>query len=208
MPLASRKVSGRELSTITMKPSIPSDRISHMKSKRFWPGVPNRYSTRSSSTVMRPKSMATVVVSLTRSASVLIFRSVETTSISLTDWMNWVLPALNGPVTTILTVCMADPRLHRPDALDQALYQGRLLALVDGRELAGLRRQRHALRPDDLDQTGLQQAVDDSPDLHVAHLVRPADLADRVLGIDVGDNLPFLHVEVHIANVGPRALDE
>jgi hypothetical protein len=31
---------------------------------------------------------------------------VETTSISLTDWMNWVLPELNGPVITILTVCM------------------------------------------------------------------------------------------------------
>ena len=85
---ASRKVSGRVLSTMTTKPSMPSDRISHMKSKRFCPGVPNRYSTRSSSTVMRPKSMATVVVSLTRSASEEILRSVETTSISLTERMN------------------------------------------------------------------------------------------------------------------------
>ena len=78
-----------------------------MKSKRFCPGVPKRYKTRSSSTVIRPKSMAMVVVALTvRSAALLIFRSVDTTSISLMDWMNWVFPALNGPVTTIFTVCM------------------------------------------------------------------------------------------------------
>ena len=32
-----------------------------MKSKRSWPGVPNRYSTSSRSMVMRPKSIATVV---------------------------------------------------------------------------------------------------------------------------------------------------
>jgi hypothetical protein len=51
--------------------------------------------------------MATVVDSLTeRSAALEIRRSVETTSISLTDWMNSVLPALKGPVTTILTVCI------------------------------------------------------------------------------------------------------
>ena len=54
--------------------------------------------------VMRPKSIATVVAVLTRSASVVILLSVETTSISLIARMNWVLPALNGPVTTILTV--------------------------------------------------------------------------------------------------------
>src|SRR5690554_6351604 len=106
MVIASRKVSGRALSTITTKPSIPSARISHMKSKRRWPGVPNRYSTRSSSTVMRPKSIATVVCSLTPNSSepAEIVSSVETTSISLIDRINSVLPALNGPVTTIFTV--------------------------------------------------------------------------------------------------------
>ncbi len=35
---ASRKVSGRVLSTITTKPSMPSERISHMKSKRLLAG--------------------------------------------------------------------------------------------------------------------------------------------------------------------------
>jgi hypothetical protein len=50
--------------------------------------------------------MATVVVSFIRSASVEIFLSVATTSISLTVWMKAVFPELNGPVITIFTVCM------------------------------------------------------------------------------------------------------
>src|SRR3989304_4641631 len=99
---------------------------------------------------MRPKSMATVVVSLIRSASLEILRSVETTSISLIAWMNAVLPALNGPVTTIFTVCIDHPRLHRADALDQAIDQRRLLFLVNRWQLPGLRGQRHALWPDDI----------------------------------------------------------
>src|SRR3954447_13222369 len=37
---------------------------SHINQKRFWPGVPNRYSTYSSRMVIRPKSIATVVVFL------------------------------------------------------------------------------------------------------------------------------------------------
>ena len=80
-----------------------------MKSKRRWPGVPNRYSTRSSSTVMRPKSIATVVASFSCDSAVSgeMPRSVETTSISLIDRMNSVLPELNGPVITIFTVCIS-----------------------------------------------------------------------------------------------------
>src|SRR5512140_2416977 len=58
---------------------------------------------------MRPKSIATVVDSLTVFSRVEeIFRSVETTSISLTERMNSVLPELKGPVTTILTVCIME----------------------------------------------------------------------------------------------------
>src|SRR5574341_866140 len=98
MDLASRNVSGLDESTSTTKPSIPSDRISHMKSKRRWPGVPNRYSTRSSPTVIRPKSMATVVCSLTFSASDEIDRSVDTTSISEIAPTNAVLPELKARV--------------------------------------------------------------------------------------------------------------
>src|SRR5574341_322180 len=57
---------------------------------------------------MRPKSIATVVASFSWASgdASLIFLSVETTSISLTDCINWVLPELNGPVITILTVCI------------------------------------------------------------------------------------------------------
>jgi len=54
--------------------------------------------------------VTTVVASLTRrSASVVISRSVETTSISLMERMNSVLPELKGPVMTIFTVCIRAP---------------------------------------------------------------------------------------------------
>ena len=77
-----------------------------MKSKRFWPGVPNRCSTMSSSIEIRPKSMATVVSFFSRRVSSSVaFRSVETTSISLMVRMNWLLPEFTAPVMTILTVC-------------------------------------------------------------------------------------------------------
>jgi hypothetical protein len=46
--------------------------------------------------------MATVVDALIRSAAEVIFRSVETTSISLTERINSVFPALNGPVRPFL----------------------------------------------------------------------------------------------------------
>src|SRR2546429_2066383 len=51
----------RRASTMTRAPSAPCDRSCHMKPNRSWPGVPNRYSLRSSSMVMQPKSNATVV---------------------------------------------------------------------------------------------------------------------------------------------------
>src|SRR3990172_10888505 len=154
---ASRKVSGRVLSTMTMKPSMPSERISHMKSNRFWPGVPKRYSTRLSSTVMRPKSMATVVFSFTRSSGLLILRSVETTSISLTVWMNSVLPALKGPVTTILTVSISLV-LDRADAVHQAGDQGFLFRLfyAGERGLQAIQLSRGALGAHQANQAGLQ----------------------------------------------------
>src|SRR5512140_3351031 len=157
---------------MTTKPSIPSARISHMKSKRRWPGVPNRYRIRSSSTVMRPKSIATVVCSLTFSASEEILRSLETTSISLIEPTNWVLPELNGPVTTIFTVCVAIVPHSRlvachiamirgligADALqvvDQAAHQRAFLIFFFGRERLALLVHLHQL-----DQAGFAQAAD------------------------------------------------
>src|SRR4030065_1697839 len=113
---------------MTTKPSLPSERISHMKAKRFWPGVPNKYSTSSSSTLMRPKSMATVVVYFIFSAWSVILRSVETTSISLIAWIKAVFPELKGPVTTILTVRIDTLRSsQRANACDQAVDERHLV---------------------------------------------------------------------------------
>src|SRR3954454_188978 len=103
--LVSRNVSGRVLSTRITSPNMPSERISHIKSKRFCPGVPNRCNTRSSATAMRPKSIATVVSFLISLVSSVARRSVETTSISLIALMNSVLPAFTAPLMTIFTVC-------------------------------------------------------------------------------------------------------
>src|SRR5215212_10408283 len=103
--LVSRNVSGRVLSTRITSPNIPSERISHMKSKRFCPGVPNKCSTRSSAIAIRPKSIATVVSFLISLVSSVARRSVETTSISLIALMNSVLPAFTAPLMTIFTVC-------------------------------------------------------------------------------------------------------
>ena len=52
---------------------------------------------------MRPKSIATVVSALRERVSSVMPRSVESTVISEMVRMSVVLPAANGPVTTILT---------------------------------------------------------------------------------------------------------
>src|SRR5450759_154912 len=92
--------SGSLPSTRTTYPSIPSPRISHIKSKRSCPGVPYRWSASPSRRVIRPKSIATVVLPFLPEARVAF--SVATTSISLIALMKVVLPELKGPVTTIL----------------------------------------------------------------------------------------------------------
>src|SRR5690554_6278142 len=84
---------------------------SHMKPKRSWPGVPNRYITRLSSTVMRPKSIATVVVVLppvcvrssTPADTEVIAASVRSGSISEIDPTKVVLPTPKPPAITNLT---------------------------------------------------------------------------------------------------------
>src|SRR5450631_2332631 len=103
---------------------MPSPRISHMKSKRSWPGVPKRYSTRSWSIVMRPKSIATVVSALRdRVWSVMSF-SVDNTVISLIVVIRVVLPAENGPVTTIFTAWALPPLRPRLMAMSQPPHAG------------------------------------------------------------------------------------
>src|SRR5579859_7548123 len=93
----------------------PWIRSSHMNQNRCWPGVPNMYSTRSLSSVMRPKSIATVVVCLSGTwdrSSTSVLATVMTASvvsgvISETDPTNVVLPTPNPPATTIFTDVIA-----------------------------------------------------------------------------------------------------
>src|ERR1700722_18302477 len=81
-----------------------------MNQKRSWPGVPKRYSTRRLPMVIRPKSIATVVVVFlstplrsSRPALALVrASSVHSGRTSLTAPTNVVLPAPNPPATRIL----------------------------------------------------------------------------------------------------------
>src|SRR5918995_1456168 len=104
----------RRGSTRTTAPSAPRQMSSHMKPKRSWPGVPNRYMTSVSSTVMRPKSMATVVVVLPamwlRSSmpvdALVMAASVRSGSISEIAPTKVVLPTPKPPAMTNLTEVM------------------------------------------------------------------------------------------------------
>src|SRR5580704_17554583 len=86
-----------------------------MNQNRCCPGVPNIYSTRSLSSVIRPKSIATVVVDLSGTcdrSSTSVLATVMTASvvsgvISDTEPTKVVLPTPNPPATTILTEVMA-----------------------------------------------------------------------------------------------------
>ena len=88
-----------------------------MNQNRRWPGVPNRYSTRSSSRVMRPKSIATVVVRLSGVASrpsspaeaLVTSASVRSGMISETAPTNVVLPAPKPPEMTIFVDAVSRP---------------------------------------------------------------------------------------------------
>src|SRR5918995_4034757 len=82
-----------------------------MNQKRDWPGVPNRYRISCSSTVMRPKSIATVVVVLSGTMAVsspptdsgVMCCSVVSGGISDTAPTKVVLPAPNPPATRTLS---------------------------------------------------------------------------------------------------------
>src|SRR5256885_8351325 len=99
----------RRVSTSTTAPSAPRISSSHMNQNRVCPGVPNRYRMRSWLMVMRPKSMATVVVALpgplagssTPTPAAVITASVVSGVISETAPTSVVLPTPNPPATTI-----------------------------------------------------------------------------------------------------------
>src|SRR5690606_14159976 len=92
-------------------PIAPRDSSFHMKWNRSWPGVPNRYSTISGVSEMRPKSIATVVVCLvpiwlrssTWADAVVIIASDRSGSISEIVFTKVDLPTPKPPATTILT---------------------------------------------------------------------------------------------------------
>src|SRR6202020_1034389 len=94
----------------------PWIRSSHMNQNRCCPGVPNMYSTRSFSSVIRPKSMGTVVVfwsgtcerSSTSVDATVMTASVVSGVISDTEPTKVVLPTPKPPATTIFTDVIAD----------------------------------------------------------------------------------------------------
>src|SRR3954447_11369648 len=125
----------RRVSTSTAAPTAPLISSSHMNQNRVWPGVPNRYRIRSSAIVMRPKSIATVVVSLpgTLEASSMptpaevITASVVSGSISETAPTRVVLPTPKPPATTIFADVISrtgeSPRSELPKSTQHPLQQ-------------------------------------------------------------------------------------
>jgi len=83
-----------------------------MNQKRSWPGVPNKYSTRSAEKLIRPKSIATVVVVFSRTSpvsSMPMLRLVSGSSvrnglISLMAPTSVVLPTPKPPAMRIFAV--------------------------------------------------------------------------------------------------------
>jgi hypothetical protein len=122
-----KQSSRRRVSASTTAPNAPSDSSFHMNQNRSWPGVPKRYRMCRGSSVIRPKSRATVVVVLSptpdRSSTpieaVVMRSSVVRGSISDTDPTNVVFPAPKPPATSSLiavgsTGCGAGARSESP----------------------------------------------------------------------------------------------
>src|ERR1700733_4677441 len=127
----SRRVSAR-----TTAPSAPYARSSHMNQKRSWPGVPKRYRASRLAIVIRPKSIATVVVVLSptplRSSTPMLawvsVSSVRSGRISLIAPTSVVFPTPNPPATRILNGVSrlsssegAEPIEHLPEQIRACL---------------------------------------------------------------------------------------
>src|SRR5262249_45541145 len=111
-----------------------------MNQNRCCPGVPNRYRIRSRSRLIRPKSIATVVVvfcgSPARSSTWLpaevMTASVVSGTISDTEPTNVVLPAPNPPAITILTevsLAAGVPRSEVAESTKHLLEEGKVWAV-------------------------------------------------------------------------------
>src|SRR5690606_31284050 len=110
--MAAKLPVSRRVSASTTAPMAPAASSSHMNQNRSCPGVPNRYSSRWSDSVIRPKSIATVVVVLSPTpdtSSTPTPRSVSGSSvcrglISLIEPTIVALPTPNPPAMSILVV--------------------------------------------------------------------------------------------------------
>src|SRR5438552_18775765 len=107
--MAAKQSASRRVSTITTAPIAPRTSSSHMNQNRVCPGVPKRYRIRSRSIEMRPKSIATVVVTLPGTCRVsstptpadVMMASVVSGVISETEPTSVVLPTPKPPAITI-----------------------------------------------------------------------------------------------------------
>src|SRR5262245_26021636 len=116
-----------------MAPIDRNDSSSETKRNRSWPGVPNRYSTRSWLRVIRPKSIATVVVCLDSTPSVsstptlssVRYSSVSSGCISLTAPTRVVLPTPKPPAIRIFratgSASASTPVSEGPKAIEDRL---------------------------------------------------------------------------------------
>src|SRR4051794_3302461 len=167
----------------------PRTRSSHMNQKRSWPGVPKRYRIRSWSSVMRPKSMATVVVVLSpvwvRSSmpadADVITASVRSGLISETAPTNVVLPTPKPPATTIFAEVVARPPSELAKSTEHPFEQCHVrrtaIALV-------------ATRLVDRDKSGLREVRDKDPGHTERHGQEGRDLGHRLhLTAQVADPL-------------------
>src|SRR4051794_33524564 len=139
----------RRVSTMTTAPSAPRISSSHMNQKRVCPGVPKRYRIRSSAIVMRPKSIATVVVffdgtaeaSSTCRPAAVITASVVSGVISEMAPTMVVLPAPKPPAMRILTAVirseLAEANENPFQDVDPFLGVARLERLVEGQDAFG-----------------------------------------------------------------------
>src|SRR3569833_221578 len=113
--MAHQESETRRVSTRTTTPRVPENSRSQRNQNRSCPGAPNRYSTISSFSVMRPKSKATVVVVLASTPSaasmptpaVVMTSSVLSGRISLTARTMVVFPTPNPPTITIFRAFFA-----------------------------------------------------------------------------------------------------
>src|SRR3954469_19816871 len=125
--IAAKQAASRRVSTMTTAPIAPRTSSSHMNQNRVWPGVPNRYRIRSRSILIRPKSIATVVVifpgtcrlSSTPTPAEVMIASVVSGVISETEPTSVVLPTPKPPAITIFAD-VTRPAVGRRDMSEPA----------------------------------------------------------------------------------------